>query len=76
MTPTTSQFGVSGMTCEHCVAAVTDEVSRIDGVMEVAVALVPGGQSTVTVTSTDQLPPHAVRDAVDEAGYELTGGPS
>jgi copper chaperone CopZ len=68
-TPTIeSTFTVSGMTCGHCVAAVTEELSAIDGVSDVAVDLASGG---VTVTSTRPLDPEAVRAAVDEAGYEL-----
>lgn len=68
---TTTTFSVSGMTCSHCVAAVTEEVSRLDGVDAVQIDLNAGGTSTVTVTSTQTLPVDAVRDAVDEAGYTL-----
>jgi copper chaperone len=70
---TTQVFKVSGMTCGHCVASVTEEVSTIDGVSQVTVALVPEGVSEVTVESADVLDPEAVRAAVDEAGYELVG---
>jgi copper chaperone len=70
---TTSTFLVSSMTCAHCVAAVTEEIARLDGVQDVAVDLVPGGKSTVTVTSATPLSDAAVREAVDEAGYEVTG---
>lgn len=59
--------------CEHCVAAVAEEVSRLAGVQQVIVNLVAGGQSTVTVTSDAPLAWDAVRAAVDEAGYILTG---
>jgi copper chaperone len=70
---TTTRYLVSSMTCAHCVAAVTEELSRLDGVQSVAVDLVSGGDSTVTVTSAGPLPAEAVREAVDEAGYELAG---
>jgi copper chaperone len=70
---TTSTYLVSSMTCAHCVAAVTEEISRLDGVHDVAVDLVPGGDSKVTVTSATPLSDDAVREAVDEAGYEVTG---
>jgi copper chaperone len=70
---TTSTFLVSSMTCAHCVAAVTEEIARLDGVQDVAVDLVPGGQSAVTVTSAAPLSDAAVREAVDEAGYAVTG---
>ena len=68
---TTTTYSVSGMTCSHCVAAVTEEVSRLDGVSAVDVALNAGGNSRVTVTSAAPLPVVAVRNAVDEAGYAL-----
>ena len=64
-------FRVSGMTCEHCVAAVREEVGQLGGVSEVAVDLVPDGISTVRVTSGVPLDVAQVRAAVDEAGYEL-----
>jgi copper chaperone len=65
------QFSVTGMTCGHCVSAVTEEISALDGVTGVTVELVAGGTSTVTVTSTTPLDTSAVAAAVDEAGYEL-----
>ena len=68
---TTATYTVSGMTCEHCVRAVNDELSSLDGVTAVAVDLVPAGMSTVTVTSDQPLPDAEVAAAVDEAGYEL-----
>ncbi|MBW8025354.1 copper chaperone [Clavibacter michiganensis subsp. michiganensis] len=66
---TTTTFPVTGMTCEHCVASVTEEVGELPGVASVAVDLVAGGESTVTVESDQPLDPEAVRAAVDEAGY-------
>jgi copper ion binding protein len=71
MSATTATYSVSGMTCAHCVAAVTEEVSRLDGVSAVEVDLNAGGDSRVTVTSAAPLPVEAVREAVDEAGYTL-----
>lgn len=62
---------VSGMTCGHCVKAVTDELTALDGVQDVSVDLVTGGNSTVTVTSEAPLDAGAVRGAVDEAGYAV-----
>ena len=64
----TSTYTVTGMTCGHCVSAVTQEISAIDGVGDVRVDLASGA---VTVTSDAPLSPDAVRAAVDEAGYEL-----
>ena len=71
---TTATYRVTGMTCDHCVRAVTDEVSAIPGVRGVEVALVAGGESTVRVVSEDALSDDTVRAAVDEAGYQLAGG--
>lgn len=67
----TRTYAVTGMTCEHCVRAVTDELSALPGVEEVRVDL---AARTATVTSAAPLPPESVRAAVDEAGYELDGG--
>jgi copper chaperone CopZ len=69
---TTTTYKVTGMTCEHCVHAVTTEVSALDGVSTVQVQLVPDGVSTVTVTSAAELPEAEVSAALDEAGgYQL-----
>jgi copper chaperone len=70
-TTTTTILNVTGMSCEHCVNAVSAELSGLGGVSAVAVNLVPDGISRVTVTSTAPLAPDAVRAALDEAGgYE------
>ena len=69
---TTMTYAVTGMTCEHCVRAVTAELSGLAGVSHVEVALVPGGAARVTVTSAATLPEPAVAAALDEAGdYRL-----
>jgi copper chaperone len=65
---TSTQYTVKGMTCGHCVSAVSEEVGRLDGVTDVQVDLASG---LVTVASTAPLDEAAVRAAVDEAGYEL-----
>lgn len=70
---TTSSYAVAGMTCGHCVNAVTEEVQRLDGVSAVDVDLNAGGVSRLTVTSTQPVSVEAVAAAVDEAGYELAG---
>lgn len=62
----THTFGVIGMTCDHCVAAVTSEVSKIAGISEVVVDL-----SQAALTFTGEIPREAIADAVEEAGYEL-----
>jgi copper chaperone CopZ len=65
-----SEYRVTGMTCAHCVAAVTKEVGKLAGPENVRVDLVPGGTSVVTVTGAP-LDRAAVVAAIDEAGYEL-----
>jgi copper chaperone len=65
---TTQSFTVTGMTCGHCVASVTEEVSEIAGVEHVDVVLDTG---QVTVTSAEPVDAAAVRAAVEEAGYHL-----
>lgn len=70
----TTDFTVTGMTCEHCVHAVTESLTAIDGVVGVAVDLADGGTSTVHVTA-DPVPTQAqVSDALADAGdYRLAG---
>jgi copper chaperone len=67
---TTTTYTVTGMTCGHCVSAVTEEVSQVPGVTTVAVDLESGG---LTVTSEAPVDETAVRAAVEEAGYEVAG---
>ncbi|MFG1953081.1 heavy-metal-associated domain-containing protein [Micromonospora sp. NPDC048830] len=66
----TTTYQVQGMTCGHCVNAVSAEVGALEGVSEVQVDLASG---QVTVTSERPLDTDAVRAAVDEAGYDLVG---
>ena len=66
----TTVYQVSGMTCGHCEGAVSSEISELPGVTSVK-AVAATGQ--VTVVSAAELDEAAVRAAVDEAGYELTG---
>lgn len=63
----TKTYTVEGMTCDHCVNAVTGEVANVPGVSDVAVDL---DAKTVTVTGED-IDDAAVAAAVDEAGYTL-----
>ena len=67
---TTVNYTVVGMTCQHCVNAVTEEVSGVPGVTGVQVDLPTGG---LTVTSEAPVDEAAVRAAVEEAGYEVAG---
>jgi len=68
----TTTFRVDGMTCGHCVDAVTEELTALPGITGVAVELVTGGSSPVTVTSDAPLDAAAVEAAVAEAGYAVT----
>lgn len=61
-------FKVSGMTCSHCVQAVSGELHKLDGVTGVDIDL-PSG--LVSVTSDRDIAPEAFEAAVDEAGYEV-----
>ena len=66
----TATYTVAGMTCAHCVAAVTEEVGAVPGVTGVEVDLATGA---LTVTSDTPVDRAAIADAVDEAGYVLDG---
>ena len=65
---TTTSYTVVGMTCGHCVNAVTEEVSAVPGVTGVDVDLASGG---LTVTSDAPVDEAVVRAAVEEAGYQV-----
>ena len=64
----TVSYTVTGMTCEHCVRSVSEEVGALPGVTAVAVDLASGG---LTLTSGAPVDDADVRAAVEEAGYEL-----
>jgi copper chaperone len=68
---TTATIQVTGMTCQHCVNAVTEEVTALDSVTRVEIELHPEAVSLVTVTSDAPLDLANVVAAIDEAGYEL-----
>ncbi|GIL35177.1 MULTISPECIES: heavy-metal-associated domain-containing protein [Phycicoccus] len=65
--PSTQQFRATGLTCGHCAHAVTEELTALDGVDDVAVEVVSGGESVVTVTGRE-LTRAEVAAALDEAG--------
>jgi copper chaperone len=65
---TTQTYTVTGMTCGHCVASVTEEVQEIPGVENVDVVLESG---SLTVTSAAPVDDAAVKAAVEDAGYQL-----
>lgn len=68
----TQTFPVTGMTCGHCVGAVTQELEQIPGVSVVNIDLVRGGASSVTISTQTPLADEQIADALDEAGnYQL-----
>jgi copper chaperone len=64
----TATYTVTGMTCSHCVASVTEEVTALAGVSDVDVDLDSG---RLTVSGDAAGDADAIRGAVEEAGYEL-----
>lgn len=69
MSQSTAEYVVTGMTCGHCVASVTEEVQELPGVTDVRVDLASGG---LTVTSEQPVAASEIRAAVEEAGYQLS----
>ncbi|GAC1409092.1 MAG: heavy-metal-associated domain-containing protein [Mycobacterium sp.] len=68
----TASYPVTGMSCGHCVTAVTEQFTALPGVIEVSVDLVAGGTSSVTLTSDTPLEADQVHAALHEAGdYNL-----
>jgi copper chaperone len=68
MTEPVRDYVVEGMSCEPCVASVSEEVGELAGVQSVEVELA-SGRVTVHGDVTDA----AVRAAVEEAGYQVVG---
>ena len=65
---TTTIINVEGMTCGHCVNAVQSEVGKLDGVTDVSVDLTSG---QVTIVADNEPDAGSVREAVEEAGFEV-----
>ena len=64
-------LNVTGMTCHHCVSSVKEELGEIDGVSNIDVALNTGGTSVVTFDADASVTDEQIRDAIDEAGYDI-----
>ena len=64
---TTERFEVPGVSCQHCINAITKEVSALPGVQRVQVAL---DNKTVTVDHGEQVSTEAIIAAINEAGYD------
>lgn len=67
----TIEASVEGMTCGHCVKSVTEEISALAGVTDVAIDLVVDGKSVVTISAEETVPTEKIAKAVEEAGYSL-----
>lgn len=65
------RFQVPGMTCDHCVRAVQEEVGGVAGVVSVEVDL--ASKDVVVKTDGTTVPQKALADAVVEAGFEPAG---
>jgi len=69
---TTQTFPVTGLTCGHCVGAITSELSVLAGVTDVQIDLVVDGTSTLRVITDNELTDDEVALALEEAGdYKL-----
>lgn len=67
----TVELYVNGLTCGHCVASVTEELSEVPGVLNTEVILKSGETSKITVVTDTGVDDDALRDAIVEAGFEL-----
>jgi copper chaperone len=68
----TQTFPVTGLTCGHCVGAITSELKALPGVTDIQIDLVGGGTSTLSLTADLALTDAEVSAALDEAGeYQL-----
>ncbi|PID97689.1 MAG: heavy metal transporter [Actinobacteria bacterium] len=67
----TVELLVKGMTCGHCVASVTEELSEVQGVLNTEVILNSEGTSKVIIVTDEGVDDNALHEAIAEAGYEL-----
>jgi copper chaperone CopZ len=67
----TTDYTVTGLTCNHCVMTVSRAVAIVPGVAEVSIDLVANGESTLHVQSDDHVDASAVETAVEAAGYHV-----
>ena len=68
---TNTTINVDGMTCAQCVNAVTEELSKINGVTGVNIDLHEGEVSPVHITSDNKISDADITAAVEEAGYTI-----
>ncbi|APX00517.1 heavy-metal-associated domain-containing protein [Arthrobacter sp. QXT-31] len=74
MSPVTTTLNISGMTCGHCVASVTEELEALEDVISVTVELNKGGISRAAVIAGSKLPAARLTEAVAAAGYAVVSG--
>lgn len=70
-TAETINLYVTGLTCGHCVASVTEELEEIPAVTGVEVSLVKEGESLAAVSAASPIDDDRLREAIQEAGYDL-----
>ena len=64
-------YAVSGLSCSSCVDAITKKLSASQGVEGVRIELVSGGLSTVAVSSVRPIDDEQIREAIDDAGFDV-----
>lgn len=62
---------VPGMTCGHCIAAVTKEVEAVAGVKHLSIELHKGAESEVSILSDAPISNDVLTEAIDEAGFDV-----
>lgn len=67
----TTDFTVTGLTCNHCVMTVSRAVATVPGVSGVTIDLVANGESTLHVQSNVDVDSSAVANAVEASGYHV-----
>ena len=67
----TQSIKVEGMSCDHCINAVTEELVKIDGVSNVSVTINPDGPSKVDFDTDQEISGAILAEAIDEAGYSI-----
>jgi copper ion binding protein len=65
----TREYSVPDISCDHCVNAITEELSKIEGVRNVDVNL---AEKVVKVEADDSVADHELREGIEEAGYDIT----
>ena len=67
----TTTVKATGLTCNHCVMSVTEELEELAPVTGVSVEVVKGGESTVTIEHSEPLTEDQIDAAIAEAGFSV-----